>query len=116
MKSVLITIVVALGLVPGISTMADARPGCDPRPVIYVSGYQRCGTPIYMIRHVVGYDRCGNAIWRQRVAGRGEIERYRHASPRSRHHRDDPWRCRHGHHDFNDHSRNWSYRQPCNRR
>jgi len=77
MKTILLTTVIALGLLPGLSSMAEARP--QQQSYIFISGYQHCGTPIYKIRYIAGYERCGRPIWRVRTLSRHEVRRYRAA-------------------------------------
>ena len=76
MKTTLLMIILTLGLLPGLSPKAEAQ-SCNTRSQIYISGYQRCGTPIYMVRYIAGYDRCGNAVWRVRHPHHGELVRLR---------------------------------------
>ena len=76
MKTIILTTILALGLVPGLSQKAEAR-NPSPQYQIIIVGYQECGTPIYMVRYLCGYDCYGRPIWRIRKACRDEINRYR---------------------------------------
>jgi hypothetical protein len=76
MKTTLLIIILTLGLLPGIVPQVEARhPSFQSR--IHIGGYQRCGTPIYMVRYIVGYDCRGRAIWRSRHLSLAEMRRYR---------------------------------------
>lgn len=90
MKTTLLIAVLTLGLLPGISKQADARPSHSS--LVFISGHQRCGTPIYSVRYISGYTSCGRAIWRVRPLTWGELRRYQQASHRSWHHRPDSGR------------------------
>ena len=83
MKTTLLMIILTLGLLPGISSKAEAQ-SCNSQSRIYISGYQRCGTPIYRVRYIAGYDRCGNPVWRVRQPYRSELLRIRSNYNRSR--------------------------------
>lgn len=78
MKTTLLIIILTLGLLPGIVHQVEARhPSFQSR--IYIGGYQRCGTPIYMVRYIAGYDCRGRAIWRSRHLSLVEMRRYRNS-------------------------------------
>ena len=75
MKSILLIAMLTLGLLPGMSQQAEAQ-HCGQRSQVYISGYQRCGTPIYRVRYIAGYNSCGQAVWRTRGLTYSERNRY----------------------------------------
>lgn len=82
-KTILLIATLTLGLFPGLTTQAEAQ-YCRQQSHIFISGYQRCGTPIYMVRYIAGYDRCGRAIWRVRHLTCDERNGYYHLNQHSR--------------------------------
>lgn len=82
MKTTLLTAILALGLLPGITNQSDARP--VHRSYVFLSGHQRCGTPIYSVRYLSGYTHCGRPIWRVRAMSRVERHHYLRAGHASR--------------------------------
>ena len=81
MKTTLLLAILTLGLLPGLAPEAEAQ-SCGQRSQVYISGYHRCGTPIYRVRYISGYDRCGRAIWGSRGLTSSEY-RYYHRNNRS---------------------------------
>lgn len=65
MKNILIGCALTALALFGTSIHAEARSHEKSR--VYVSGYTRHGTPIYVERYVAGYDRHGRPIWAKRV-------------------------------------------------
>lgn len=102
MKTILIVAILSFGLLPALGSKAEAR-SCSSTQ-IFISGYQRCGTPIYRVRYISGYTHCGRAIWRVRALTRGEWYRYQRTNHRNRYHRSGYDR-----HPYQQRSR-WSYR------
>jgi len=82
MKTTLLIAILTLGLLPGLHSRADAQHH-HAQSQIYISGYQRCGTPIYMVRYLAGYDCHGRAVWRVRPAYASELNRHRSSCNRS---------------------------------
>lgn len=72
MKTTLLTTLLACLMTVGMVAQADARPRHHQQTVIYVSGYQSCGTPIYTEKRFCGYNRWGRPIWDYRVLRPGE--------------------------------------------
>lgn len=66
MKTMIACATAALALFAA-APVSEAGHSHRHRGHVYVSGYQRCGTPIYTERYCVGYQRCGTPIWRYRV-------------------------------------------------
>ncbi len=81
MKISFLIVILTLGLLPGMSSKAEAQ-YCSQSSQVYISGYQRCGAPIYRVRYVSGYTRCGRAIWKTRGLTCSERSYY-HRSNRS---------------------------------
>ena len=82
METTLLIAILTLGLLPGLTPEAEARHPAS-QTQIFISGYQRCGTPIYKVRYLAGYDRCGNPVWRVRQPCRSELVRIRSNCNRS---------------------------------
>ncbi|MES2438541.1 MAG: hypothetical protein V4584_05725 [Verrucomicrobiota bacterium] len=65
MKTILTTVTVTLLALLGTTPEAEARSRHSGR--IYISSYDRCGTPVYSERYLIGYDHCGRPVWGTRL-------------------------------------------------
>ena len=75
MKTILLTLTLTLGLLPGLVPKAEAQ-RCGQSSQVYIHSYKKCGTPVYRVRYIAGYDRCGYAIWKTRSLNRHERNHY----------------------------------------
>jgi hypothetical protein len=65
MKKLILSILVPAALAVGFAPTAEAGRGCGGST--WVSGYSRCGCPIYVGRYVAGYDCWGRPVFHTRT-------------------------------------------------